>query len=38
MRFSLVVSAVILMVVSVPVMADEVEEETYPNSILAHYD
>ena len=38
MRFSLVVSAVILMVVSVPVMADEVEEETSPNSILAHYD
>ncbi len=38
MRFSLVVTVVILIVVSVPVMADDVEDEKSPNSILAKYD
>lgn len=38
MRFSWVVAAAALMVLSIPVMADEAEEEASPNSILAHYD
>jgi hypothetical protein len=38
MRFSLVVAAAILMVVSVPVTADEAEEGASANSILARYD
>jgi len=38
MRFSMVVAVAILMVVSVPVAAEEVEEAKASNSILAKYD
>jgi len=38
MRFFSVVTFLILMVVSVPVVADEVEEEKSPNTLLANYD
>lgn len=38
MRYFLVVAVVILMVMSVPVMAEDVEEETSPSSVLANYD